>query len=359
MRTLFAIIIWIHAIIHALGFLKAFKLVELKALSQYIPKTQGIAWLITAALLVITSILFLKQQKYWWIIGLIALISSQYLIVQQWNEAKFGTLINVLILVVIIVQYATNRFSDQVAKEVVDLKTNSKQAQVERELETLPDVIQKWLIHSGALDKEPIHLVYLEQHAEMLMSPKQKTWVSATAKQHISTFPPTFNWSVNLTMNTIIPVVGRDKFEHGKGEMLIKPFAIIPAVDIKGNEKIDVAALQRYLAEIVWCPTAALADYITWKSIDSTSAKATMDFEGTQGSGIFHFNDDGSFQRFTALRYRDVADQEPTEWIVSATKHERMDGILIPTECHASWKLEETNWTWLKLTVTHIAYDSE
>jgi len=359
MRTLLAILIWIHAIIHILGFLKAFKLVELNALSQSISKAQGVTWLITTILLIASSILLLKQQKYWWIVGLVAILVSQYLLIQQWSDAKFGTFLNVFILSTIIVQYATIHFSNQVAKEVINLHTNSQPAPVKKQLEMLPGSVQKWLTQSGALDKDPTQRVYLEQHAQLLMSPKQKTWIPATAKQHISIFPPAFNWSVNLTMNGIIPVVGRDKFEHGEGEMLIKPFAIIPAVHIKGNEKIDEAALQRYLAEIVWCPTAALCNYITWESIDSTTARATMEFEGTKGSGIFHFNEDGSFQQFTTLRYRNVTDKEPTEWIVSATKHEHMAGVLIPIECSASWVLDETSWTWLKLTVTHIAYYPE
>ena len=50
-------------------------------------------------------------------------------------------------------------------------------------------------------------------------------------------------------------------------------------VDAKGKE-IDQGALLRYLGEIVWVPSAALSDYITWEEMDSTTARATMSYEG-------------------------------------------------------------------------------
>ena len=59
----------------------------------------------------------------------------------------------------------------------------------------------------------------------------------------------------------------------------------------------------RYLGEIVWVPSAALSDYITWEEMDSTTARATMSYGGITASGIFKFDENGAFVSFEADRY--------------------------------------------------------
>lgn len=157
-------------------------------------------------------------------------------------------------------------------------------------------------------------------------------------------------------MNPVLKVAGRDKFENGKGEMTIKLLSLIPVAQAKNDKKLNQAALQRYLAEIVWLPSASLSSYIKWESIDSHSAKATMAYKGTIGSGEFYFDENGNFIKFVAMRYQDSKASEATRWTVVATKTEERNGIKIPVECEASWALKEGEWTWLKLEITDIQY---
>ncbi len=50
---------------------------------------------------------------------------------------------------------------------------------------------------------------------------------------------------------------------NGKGNMLIKMMSTIPIGNSSGEE-MDQGAMMRFLAEIVWLPSAALNDYIQW-----------------------------------------------------------------------------------------------
>lgn len=221
----------------------------------------------------------------------------------------------------------------------------------------LPTIVQKWLLNSGAIGKETVHNVYLAQDLQMLMKPEQKEWSNAKAKQYFTSEPPAFNWSVKLKMNSLVDLVGRDKFENGQGEMTIKMFSLFSIVNAKNDKKINQATLQRYLAEIVWFPSASLSSYITWDAIDDYSAKATMDFNETKGSGVFYFDKNGNFKKFVAMRYKDANDTEPTEWTVTATKTEQRNGIKIPVELSVDWKLNNENWTWLQLKIIDIRYN--
>ncbi len=363
MQIAFIVLIGLHGIIHLFGFLQAFQLATFNEISQPISKSSGVFWLLICALFATTIILMLGDSDYWWLSGFLAVITSQVLIFNYWSDAKFGTLANIIILFATILGYSSFNFKQTIKAERVNLLSNSqinKQDIVSKdELITLPPIIQKWLTNSGIIDKQRISTVYLVQELQLKLKPEQADWNKGTAEQYFTIQPPAFNWSIHTNMNSLLSVVGRDKFVGGKSEMVIKLQSLIPVAHAKSDEKVDQATLQRYLAEIVWFPSAALSQYINWEVVNDYSAKATMEYMGTKGSGIFHFDENGNFEKFVTYRYKDANDIEPTKWTVTATKTEEVNGVTIPVECEASWKLEQGKWTWLKLKIQHIEYNVE
>jgi len=363
MRIVLTILIAIHGVIHLFGFLKAFGISEFNAISHPITKPFGIVWLLTFALFAITAVLLIAQSNYWWIIGIVGVILSQFLIINYWSDAKFGTIANVIILLATIIGYSSFNFKEKIKGERITQFENSQLKNqnivTEKSLLDLPAIVQKWLSNSGIIGKKLISNVYLTQELQLKLKPEQTTWNNGMAEQYFTIQPPAFNWNINTEMNSILSVAGRDKFEEGKGEMTIKLLSLIPVVNAKNDEKVNQATLQRYLAEIVWFPSASLNEYIEWETIDDNSARATMEYKGTKGSGEFHFDKDGNFEKFVAMRYQDSNDAEPTEWTVKATKTEERNGIKIPVECEASWGLESGKWTWLKLRIKEIEYNLE
>lgn len=363
MRIAFIILITIHGGIHLFGFLKAFGISEFNAISQPISKTSGIFWCLTFTLFAITVISILVHSDYWWISGFLGVIISQLLIMNYWSDAKFGTIANILILFAAIIGYSSFHFQQKIKTERTRLFDGSiaKKHEIvtKEEMVGLPPIVQKWLTNSGIIGKNHISNVYLVQELQLKLKPEQTDWTSGTAEQYFTVQPPSFNWNINTEMNSILSVVGRDRFVDGKGEITIKLLSLIPVASAKNDNRIDQATLQRYLAEIVWFPSASLSQYIKWETIDDHTAQASMEYEGTSGSGTFHFDNDGNFEKFVALRYQDSNDTKPTKWTVTATKTEEVNGIKIPVECEASWEIENGLWTWLKLKIEHIEYDVE
>ena len=361
MRIALIILIGIHGIIHLFGFFKAFGLSEFQAISQPISKTYGILWILTFLLFAISVMLILVHSNYWWVSVLLAVIISQFLIFNYWSDAKYGTIANLMILFAAIIGYETFHFTDRINRERISqfqhAPLKNQELVTEKALIGLPPIIQLWLTNSGIIGKKRITNVHLVQELQLKMKPEQEGWYNAKAEQYFTIEPPAFIWNINADMNFKLSVVGRDKFEDGKGEMIIKLLSLIPVVNAKNDEKIDQATLQRYLAEIVWFPSAALNQHIKWEALDDFSAMATMKYKGTKGSGLFYFDKDGNFQKFVAMRYPDSKAKEPVEWTVTAKKIEKRNGIKIPIECEASWELEKGNWTWLKLKITDIQYD--
>lgn len=362
MRIAFIILLALHGGIHLFGFLKAFGIVEFKAIGQPITRTLGVFWLITFVLYSILVIQLIIRSDFWWIIGILALIFSQILILFHWSDTRFGSIVNLIILLVTIVGYSSSTFKNKIIKERVEMLKASETGQDRvahlDDIDGLPPIVQKWLASSGVIGLPEISTVYLTQELEMKLKPDQAVWYAGYAEQYFTIQKPAFNWNMTAQMNPALNVVGRDKFEDGEGEMLIKLWSLISVADVKNEEKVNQASLQRFLAEIVWFPSASLSPYIEWETIDDNSARATMTYNGTKGSGVFFFDEDGAFKKFVAMRFKDKEDIVPIEWIVTATKTEKRNGIRIPVECEVSWMVENEPWTWLRLKIKSIAYNA-
>ncbi|MGQ1788498.1 DUF6544 family protein [Saccharicrinis sp. GN24d3] len=362
MKLIFSTIIILHGAIHLLGFLKAFEISYLPQFSCNFSKLSGMFWLLATILLFISGIGFIKKENWWSWLAIVAVVISTVLIITVWKDAKFGMIANLIILIVAVVSMQTDRFNNKTETEVAQILEHTKTINItkvsEAEISGLPEPVKRWLEVSGVVGKEKIHAVWLKQKAKMKMKPEQENWNDATAEQYFTVQNPAFVWKVKMKISPFIKIAGRDKFINGKGEMQIKMFSLLNIVNEKGT-KMDEGTLQRYLGEIVWFPSAALSPFITWEAIDSHSAKATIDYKGTKGAGTFHFNENGDFIRYSALRYKgNEPDAERVEWVIDVKEHAVMNGIKIPVKMTATWKLDEGDWTWLDLEITDIRYNS-
>jgi len=221
----------------------------------------------------------------------------------------------------------------------------------------LPEIVVKWLERSGVAGREIIHNVYLVQSGRMKTKPGGR-WMNVGAEQYISTDPPGFLWKADVKVFPMVHLAGRDKYQNGKGHMLIKMFSIIPVVKAEGPE-IDQGAMLRYMAEMVWYPSFAVSDYIRWESVDSLSARATMNYAGMSVTGLFRFNAHGDFIGFEADRYFQRKGGATLErWVVSVREncYREFGGIRVPMNLSVSWRLSSGEFTWFELKIEEINY---
>ncbi len=94
--TLISILIF-HGVIHLLGFVKAFNYAEIKELKLPISKRLGLVWLTVFALFLFAAIQYTLKVDWWWITTIVAILVSQVIIISSWQDAKYGTVINILI----------------------------------------------------------------------------------------------------------------------------------------------------------------------------------------------------------------------------------------------------------------------
>ncbi len=275
-----------------------------------------------------------------------------------------GFLFFIILLLIIaskVAYYQFQKTTDKKVRQLFDIDTISQTPLVsESDLVKLPENVRRWLVYSQVVGRPYIQSVRAKQTVSMRLS-KGKAWIPATVKQYIATKNQEFIWNATIQAAPLFHISGRDTCIDGHGNMIIKLFSLLTIANAKGAE-IDQGSFIRYLAEIVWYPTYALDESISWKSIDKNTAKATMKC-GNNGdnavSGIFYFDESGYVTKFTADRYGDFNGEYRIEkWTATMGPYREFNGILIPSSGQITWNLEDGDFTWYHFEIVNIEYNT-
>lgn len=360
MKYIFSILLFLHGAIHIMGFIEGFKIVRISNFQSGISPGAGIIWLLAFMLFALSAASYALGKDFWLYFVVPAVIISCFLIIGTWDNARYGMIPNVLILIVAVSSFSScsmNKMIDSETEKILGAaKTPGSVIITESDIQQLPSPVQRWMHSTGIIGKPAINRACVKQKALIKMKPEQQDWRSAEAEQYTTMDPPAFVWTVNMEMSPLIKIRGRDKFVDGKGEMLIKMNSLINIVNEKGP-RMDEGTLQRFLGELVWYPSLALSPYIIWEAIDDSSAKATMTYKGSTGSGTFYFNENDDFVTFVAMRFMgNKADAKRHPWVLTVDDYTVFEGIKVPSKMKATWKLSEGDWTWLDLEIASIQY---
>jgi hypothetical protein len=176
------------------------------------------------------------------------------------------------------------------------------------------------------------------------MRPEPDGWRPFTADQQFAPRPGGFVWDARVRMAPGVTVRVRDAFVDGAGSMRASILGLWQVVAVEGTPEIAAGALQRYLGEELWFPTALLPSQgVTWAALDDSTARAALTLGGTTVSLDFHFGPDSLVTRaYAAARFRDVNGRGvPTPWQARVFGYEERDGMRIPTGGEVEWLLPE------------------
>jgi len=270
-----------------------------------------------------------------------------------------GILVLLVVLFIILSAAASLLFEQKANDEARGLFEETELSEdiiTPEDLEGLPFPVQKWLDNSQVIGKERIAAVRLQQKGLLKTAP-DKAWMPFYAEQYFSTDKPGFVWKAKIKAAPFFHIAGRDKYKDGKGNMQIKVLSLFTAADSSGKE-IDQGTMVRYLAEMMWFPSAALNDYIRWEGIDERSARAVMSYGDVSASIEFFFDENGDINRFSAQRYGEFDGQYSLEtWSGSVGAFKIMDGVRVPSQGNVTWELETGDFTWLEWEITTIEYN--
>jgi hypothetical protein len=359
-KILFAILTTVHGLIHIMGFAKAYNYGNITQLTKDISKTSGTIWLVTAILFIaVTVMLFLKKDS-WWILGLIAVILSQFLIFNNWQDAKFGTIANVIILIAIVLGYGSSSFENTYKHDVSEGLTRTQNLKntllTEGDIKPLPTLIRQYIRYTGALDKPK--LLRAKVVFEGQMRDKGKDWFTFRSEQHNFFDEPTRLFFMKAKMFGMT-VPGYHAYKKGVATMQIKLFGLYPIIDAKGKEMNKAETVTLFNDMCLFAPATLIDKRITWEVVDSLSVKATFTNQGNSISAILYFNDIGQLTNFISDDRYAIADMKQYRFSTPVSGYKNFNGYNIPTYGETIWHYPDGAFCYGKFNLKEIAFNGQ
>jgi hypothetical protein len=215
------------------------------------------------------------------------------------------------------------------------------------------------VLHDG---QPPIRLARLTQSGTLRAGPRSRRWMPFASTQEVAPAAASFEWDARVEVMPFIYLRVRDALHEGRGSGRVELLSMLSLGHERDTPELNAGALQRYLAEAVWYPTALLpSDQLAWSAIDERKALATLTSHGTSVSLEFHFNREGEVAAIYA----------PQRWMKSGRRYVQMpweghffgywecSGMLIPAAGEVGWHVDGKWQAVWKGRVTYASYELE
>jgi hypothetical protein len=240
-------------------------------------------------------------------------------------------------------------------------RTTAADTIVLSDLDRLPAPVRTYLIKSKVVGKQHLRTFRGKFSGEMKLGEKNSKWMPVKFTQYSfvdTTLTRVFY--IKARMFGILPVVGLDKYENGRGTMLIRPLDLFTVVNESGPA-MDRAELVTFLNDMSMFPMALLNKKVRWEALSDTSARATLVDCGMQVAGIFYFDRQGDLVNFETddRMYNDGrGDIRKAKWLTPLRKHTDFNGVRIASQGDAVWDFGDHRFHYARLVIRDVGYNN-
>lgn len=359
LKITFLILLVVHGLIHLLGFVKAFRLSDVKQLTQTISKPFGVIWLLAFVFFAVAVGMFAFKNSWWWMFGLIAVVTSQFLIVYFWHDAKFGTIANVIILIVSIIGYGTWSYYNKYKN---DVKTNLQQKEYfqnselsDSDIQQLPEPVKKYLRYTGSVGKPKVNNFKVEFTGKIRKDEKSE-WMPFTCEQYNFMETPTRLFFMKAAMKGL-PIGGYHSFKNGVANMDIRLFSLFKVQYLDGV-KMNLSETVTFFNDMcVVAPPTLIDKRIKWLEVGNNKVKASFTNNNITVSAWLYFNDKGELINFISEdRYAgDTGKQFP--WATPLKDYHEINGYRLMGNAETIYSYPDRDLVYGTFKLTRIEYN--
>ncbi|MBK6962905.1 MAG: SdpI family protein [Bacteroidales bacterium] len=360
MKTVLAIFIALHGLIHFMGFIKAFRLAELKQLKNPISQSAGLLWLIAGILFISVAVFLLLGKEWWWVAAVPAIILSQVLIISVWQDARFGTIANVIAAIAATLVFGSWNFQRAFVNDYQEglARTGSLSTSIltENDIQHLPAPVQRYIRYTGSLGHEKVHNIKLCFDGQM--RDKGLDWFNLQSEQYNFFDTPTRLFYMTGKMKGLT-VPGYHAYRNGNASMQVKLFGLLPVVDSKDGD-LNQAETVTFLNDMcLMAPATLIDERIKWEEIDSLSSKAVFTCNGITVSAILYFNDKGQLVNFISDDRFAISGKKSSRQRFSTPVYDykNINGINVCSNADAVWHYPEGEFVYGKFKLRTIEYN--
>lgn len=357
LRYLLLLLILLHGLIHLMGFAKAYGLGNITQLKE-ISRPAGTLWLLVAVLFLVAALMLLLHNDGWWLPALLAAVCSQVLILGMWQEAKWGTAANIIVLVAAVLGFGSWRFERAYRQDVVaslaQVGVPSSGLITESDLAHLPQPVQRYLRYVGVVGKPKV--VHYKAVFKGKMRDKGKDWFPFVSEQHNFTGVPTRLFYMKAQMFGVT-VPGYHRYLDADARMDIRLFGLVQVAGTKGPEMGRAETVTLLNDMCLMAPATLIDNRLQWKAIDGQSAKAFFTVNGIKISAVLYFNEQGQLVNFVSDDRYAVADMKQYRFSTPVKDYRNFNGYNLPAYGEAIWHYPEEAFTYGIFNLQSVTYN--
>ena len=364
MRVALAVVLVMHGVIHFLGFAKAFGLAELPQITRPISPSIGIAWVIAAMLFLAAAGSLFVWPRWWWALGACAIVISMFVIVPSWADAKFGALGNLIAFVGVVFGFlaqgpislraAYDRDVDRALARVAPTESVT-----DADLAHLPAPVQRYLRAAGAVGQPRVRNYRVRLHGR-IRNGRDARWISLTAEQYNFVDAPARLFYLNGSM-FMIPVQGYHRYVGAAATMRIKAAALVPVLDVSGNEMNQGETVTMFNDMCVMAPASLIDPGIAWEPVDARNARARFTNAGHTIRAELVFNEAGELTNFRSDdRYQTSPDGKSIKkvrWSTPLASYRTFGLVRLASGGEGRWHEPSGDYVYIELTIDDVQYN--
>ncbi|MBX7196149.1 MAG: hypothetical protein K1X94_29100 [Sandaracinaceae bacterium] len=306
MRQVLVAMVALHGLIHLVGFQKAFEIAGISAFSQPVSPAYGVLWLAAAILLVGFAMGMVAWPATGWKLGALGVIASQIAIFGAWQDTWFGTISNVVILGLVIIEAGTwgpsglwARYQREAAETLARARALPPLPPLtEADLESLPPPVARYLRVAGWVGK-PRTRWYDVSFSGRIRGAASEPWMDFLAEQQSFADTPMRLFLMSATMKGL-PVHVFHRFADGHATFEVVVAGLVKIVDARGPDLDQAETVTLFNDMCLLAPSTLLSPSVTFSEIEERSVRATFEHAGKKASARLTFAEDGMLADFVS-----------------------------------------------------------
>ena len=363
MRWILIALLGVHGLIHLLGFAKAFGYAALPQLTQPVSRALGVVWLIAACLMAATTAMLGAGSRSYWMVGAVALVVSQALIVSAWRDAWAGTIVNVILLLVVAHGWLTEGPRSFHAQYLRDAEAGLARAVVtpvitEADLAPLPDPVQRYLRVTRTVGQPRVQNYRLRFRGRIRRAPDAR-WMPFEVEQQSFADQPTRLFLMRARMFGV-PVEAFHRAIGGHATMQVTIAGAFSIENARGAEMDRAETVTLFNDMCLLAPGTLVGPGIAWEAVDATTARARFTHGGQTIAATLLFDGAGQLVNFVSDdRVRSEADGtfKARRFSTPVRDYRDFGPVRIMSFGEARWLLPDGEFTYGEFNLVEIAYN--
>jgi hypothetical protein len=361
MRWALVGVIVLHGLIHLMGFAKAYGYAELPQLTRPISRPLGALWLLAGGLVAAAATMLALGSPAFWKIGALAALTSQVVIATAWQDARAGSLANLVLLLVATHGFLTegpSSFHARYLAEVAASRSRSASAPLvtEEDVAPLPEPVQRYLRLTRAVGQPRVRNYHV-RFAGRIRSGPGAMWMPFEAEQDSFADEPARLFLMRARMLGA-PVEAFHRLVDGRATMQVKLAGVVTIADARGPEMDRSETVTLFNDMCLLAPGTLVGPGISWEPLDPSTVRARFTQHGTTITATLFFAGDGRLVNFESDdRSRALPDGTftRTPFSTPVRDYRSFGPSWLAGAGDARWRLPAGDFTYAEFTMRDIA----